>query len=100
MWKSACEYVDKSIDKLKELNPFQDFGESLGSKLYTLINGDNTANVVGTHKLPVTAGNKNITTTQNNTFNINAKDSVEGAKKGLERASNQFAQPSYIGVTN
>ena len=100
MWKSACEYVDKSIDKLKELNPFQDFGESLGSKLYTLINGDNTANVVGAHNLPVTAGNKNITTTQNNTFNINAKDSVEGAEKGLKQAQNKFAQPSYVGLVN
>lgn len=99
LWESACKYVDKSIDKLKELNPFQDFGESLGSKLYTMINGDPTAKITGTSKLPVSAGNRNINTTQNNTFNITAKDSVEAAQQGLKQAEKRL-QPSYIGVSN
>lgn len=100
LWESACKYVDKSIDKLKELNPFQEFGENLGSKIYTLINGNPTASVTGTTKIPVNAGVKNQTITQNNNFTINAKDSVEGAEKGLRQAQNKFAQPSYIGMTN
>ena len=100
LWESACKYVDKSIDKLKELNPFQEFGENLGSKIYTLINGDPTASVTGTTKLPATVSTKNQTITQNNNFTINAKDSVEGAEKGLKQAQNKFAQPSYIGLVN
>ncbi len=100
LWESACKYVDKSIDKLKELNPFQEFGESLGSKIFEFVNGEPTAKVTGTTKIPVTAGVKNQTITQNNNFTINAKDSVEGAEKGLRQAQNKFAQPSYVGVTN
>ena len=100
LWESACKYVDKSIDKLKELNPFQEFGENLGSKIYTLINGDPTASVTGTTKLPATVSTKNQTITQNNNFTINAKDSVEGAEKGLKQAQNKFAQPSYVGLVN
>lgn len=100
LWESACKYVDKSIDKLKELNPFQEFGENLGSKIYTMINGNPTAKVTGTTKIPVNAGARNQTITQNNNFNIKANDSVEAAEKGLKQAQNKFAQPSYIGMTN
>ena len=92
--------MDKSIDKLKELNPFQEFGESAGSWLYDFINGSPTASVTGTTKIPVNAGVKNQTITQNNNFNITAKDSVEGAEKGLRQAQTKFAQPSYVGQTN
>lgn len=100
LWENACKYVDKSINKLKELNPFQETMEDAGSWLYDFINGSPTASVTGTTKIPVNAGIKNQTITQNNNFTINAKDSVEGAKKGLEQAQAKFAQPSYVGVTN
>lgn len=106
LWENACKYVDKSIDKLKELNPFQDFGDAIGSGAYDLTEtvkgwfGYGAPSVTGAHKLPVNAGVKNQTITQNNNFTINAKDSVEGAEKGLRQAQNKFAQPSYVGVTN
>ena len=106
LWESACKYVDKSIDKLKELNPFQEFGESLGSGAYDVTEtvkgwfGYGAPSVTGTTKLPVTAGNKNVSITQNNNYNIKANDSVEAAEKGLKQAQNKFAQPSYVGLVN
>lgn len=106
LWESACKYVDKSINKLKELNPFQEFAEDLGSGAYDLTEtvkgwfGYGAPSVTGAHKLPVTAGNKNVSITQNNNYNIKANDSVEGAEKGLKQAQNKFAQPSYIGLVN
>lgn len=106
LWETACKYVDKSIDKLKELNPFQDFGDALGSGAYDVTEtvkgwfGYGAPSVTGAHKLPVTAGNKNVSITQNNNYNIKANDSVEAAEKGLRQAQNKFAQPSYVGVTN
>lgn len=106
LWESACKYVDKSIDKLKELNPFQDFGDAIGSGAYDLTEtvkgwfGYGAPSVTGAHKLPVTAGNKNVSITQNNNYNIKANDSVEAAEKGLRQAQKDFAQPSYIGLVN
>ena len=106
MWKAACNYTNKAVDKLKELNPFQEFAEDLGSGAYDVTEtvkgwfGYGAPSVTGAHKLPVTAGNKNVSITQNNNYNINAKDSVEGAEKGLKQAQNKFAQPSYIGLVN
>lgn len=106
LWESACKYVDKSIDKLKELNPFQEFAEDLGSRAYDVTEtvkgwfGNGTPSVTGTTKLPVTAGNKNVSITQNNNYNIKANDSVEAAEKGLKQAQNKFAQPSYVGLVN
>lgn len=106
LWENACKYVDKSIDKLKELNPFQDFAEDLGSRAYDVTEtvkgwfGYGAPSVTGAHKLPVTAGNKNVSITQNNNYNIKANDSVEAAEKGLKQAQNKFAQPSYIGLVN
>lgn len=106
LWETACKYVDKSIDKLKELNPFQDFGDALGSGAYDVTEtvkgwfGYGAPSVTGTTKLPVTAGNKNVSITQNNNYNIKANDSVEGAEKGLKQAQNKFAQPSYVGLVN
>lgn len=86
MWKSACEYVDKAINKLKELNPFQDFGESLGSKLYTMINGDPTAAVVGTHALPT----RNVHTEQTNNITINTNEAGAAVVKGVNQATKQL----------
>lgn len=106
LWESACKYVDKSINKLKELNPFQEFAEDLGSRAYDVTEtvkgwfGNGTPSVTGTTKLPVTAGNKNVSITQNNNYNIKANDSVEAAEKGLKQAQNKFAQPSYVGLVN
>ena len=106
LWESACKYVNKTIDKLKELNPFQDFGDAIGSGAYDLTEtvkgwfGYGTPSVTGAHKLPVTAGNKNVSITQNNNYNIKANDSVEAAEKGLKQAEKDLAQTSFMGVTN
>ena len=106
LWESACKYVDKSINKLKELNPFQEFAEDLGSGAYDITEkvkgwfGFGAPSVTGAHKLPVTAGNKNVSITQNNNYNIKANDSVEAAEKGLKQAEKDLAQTSFMGVTN
>lgn len=106
LWESACKYVDKSINKLKELNPFQEFAEDLGSRAYDVTEtvkgwfGNGAPSVTGTTKLPVTAGNKNVSITQNNNYNIKANDSVEAAEKGLKQAEKDLAQTSFMGVTN
>ena len=92
MWKSACDYVDKAVNKLKELNPFQEFGESLGSKLYTLINGNPTAAVVGSHALP----SRNVHTEQTNNITINTNEAGAAVVRGVNQATGKL-DPSLVG---
>lgn len=98
MWETACDYVNKTIDKLKELNPFQEFGESLGSKFYNLINGNPSDKVTGTTRLPISRGT-NINSNQENNITINTNESAKAVKDTIERYSKDLI-PSYVPMMN
>lgn len=95
MWKTACDYVNKTIDKLQELNPFQDRSEDGGVWLYDFIHGDPTAGIVGTHALPT----YNINSDQKNNITINTNESAKAVKKTIERYSKDLI-PSYVPMMN
>ena len=95
MWKTACDYVNKTIDKLQELNPFQEKSEAFGAWWYDFKNGDPTAGLVGTHALPT----YNINSEQKNNITINTNESAKAVKKTVERYSKDLI-PSYVPQMN
>lgn len=95
MWKTACDYVNKTIDKLQELNPFQERSEDGGVWLHDFIYGDPTAGIVGTHALPT----YNINSDQKNNITINTNESAKAVKKTIERYSKDLI-PSYVPMMN
>ena len=95
MWDKACEYIDKTVDKLKELNPFQERSENGGVWLYDFIHGDPTAGIVGTHALPT----YNINSDQKNIITINTNESAKAVKNTVERYSKDLI-PSYVPQMN
>ena len=98
MWKSACEYIDKTIDKLKELNPFQDKMEAFGAWFYDFKNGNPSDKVTGTTRLPISRG-VNINSEQKNNITINTNESAKAVKKTVERYSKDLI-PSYVPMMN
>lgn len=95
MWKTACDYVNKTIGKLKELNPLQERSEDGGVWLHDFIYGDPTAGIVGTHALPT----YNIHSDQKNNITINTNESAKAVKKTVERYSKDLI-PSYVPQMN
>ena len=95
MWKTACDYVNKTIDKLQELNPFQERSEDGAVWLHDFIHGDPTAGLVGTHALPT----YNIHSDQKNNITINTNESAKAVKKTVERYSKDLI-PSYVPQMN
>ena len=95
MWKTACDYVNKTIDKLQELNPFQERSEDGGVWWHDFIHGDPTAGIVGTHALPT----YNINSEQKNNITINTNESAKAVKKTVERYSKDLI-PSYVPQMN
>ena len=91
MWDSACEYVDKAINKLKELNPFQETMGRAGSRLYEFINGNPAAAVVSS-RLPT----RNVHTEQTNNITINTNEAGAAVVKGVNQATGKL-DPSLVG---
>lgn len=98
MWKTACDYVNKTIGKLKELNPFQKWAEEKGGKLYDAIWGNPADRVTGTTRLPTSRGT-NINSKQTNNITINTNESAKAVKKTVERYSKDLI-PSYVPQMN
>ena len=98
MWDKACEYIDKTIDKLKELNPFQKWAEEKGGKLYDAIWGNPADKVTGTTRLPISRGT-NINSEQTNNITINTNESAKAVKNTIERYSKDLI-PSYVPQMN
>ena len=98
MWDKACEYIDKTIDKLKELNPFQKWAEEKGGKLYDAIWGNPSDKVTGTTRLPISRG-VNINSEQKNNITINTNESAKAVKNTIERYSKDLI-PSYVPQMN
>lgn len=98
MWDKACEYIDKTIDKLKELNPFQKWAEEKGGKLYDAIWGNPSDKVTGTTRLPTSRGT-NINSEQTNNITINTNESAKAVKNTVERYSKDLI-PSYVPQMN
>ena len=98
MWDKACEYIDKTIDKLKELNPFQKWAEEKGGKLYDAIWGNPSDKVTGTTRLPISRGT-NINSEQTNNITINTNESAKAVKNTVERYSKDLI-PSYVPQLN
>lgn len=98
MWDKACEYIDKTIDKLKELNPFQKWAEEKGGKLYDAIWGNPADKVTGTTRLPISRGT-NINSEQTNNITINTNESAKAVKTTVERYSKDLI-PSYVPQMN
>lgn len=98
MWDKACEYIDKTIDKLKELNPFQKWAEEKGGKLYDAIWGNPADRVTGTTRLPISRGT-NINSEQTNNITINTNESAKAVKNTIERYSKDLI-PSYVPQMN
>lgn len=94
MWDKACEYIDKTVDKLKELNPFQDKMEAFGSWWYDFKNGNPADKVIGTTRLPINRST-NIKSKQTNNITINTNESAKAAKSAVERYSKDLI-PSYV----
>lgn len=94
MWDKACEYIDKTVDKLKELNPFQDKMESFGSWYFDWRNGNPADKLTGTTKLPINRST-NIKSKQTNNITINTNESAKAAKSAVERYSKDLI-PSYV----
>ena len=98
MWDKACEYIDKTVDKLKELNPFQKWAEEKGGKLYDAIWGNPSDKVTGTTRLPISRGT-NINSEQTNNITINTNESAKAVKNTVERYSKDLI-PSYVPQMN
>lgn len=98
MWDKACEYIDKTIDKLKELNPFQDKMEAFGAWYYDFKNGNPADKVTGTTRLPISRGT-NINSEQTNNITINTNESAKAVKNTIERYSKDLI-PSYVPQMN
>ena len=98
MWDKACEYIDKTIDKLKELNPFQKWAEEKGGQLYDAIWGNPSDKVTGTTRLPISRGT-NINSEQTNNITINTNESAKAVKNTIERYSKDLI-PSYVPQMN
>lgn len=94
MWDKACEYIDKTVDKLKELNPFQDKMESFGSWYFDWRNGNPADKLTGTTRLPINRST-NIKSKQTNNITINTNESAKAAKSAVERYSKDLI-PSYV----
>lgn len=98
MWDKACEYIDKTVDKLKELNPFQDKMEAFGAWFYDFKNGNPADNLTGTTRLPISRGT-NINSEQTNNITINTNESAKAVKNTIERYSKDLI-PSYVPQMN
>lgn len=98
MWDKACEYIDKTVDKLKELNPFQDKMEAFGAWFYDFKNGNPADRVTGTTRLPISRGT-NINSEQTNNITINTNESAKAVKNTIERYSKDLI-PSYVPQMN
>lgn len=98
MWDKACEYIDKTIDKLKELNPFQDKMDAFGSWVFDRFNGNPSDKVTGLHALPISRGT-NINSEQTNNITINTNESAKAVKNTIERYSKDLI-PSYVPQMN
>lgn len=98
MWDKACEYIDKTVDKLKELNPFQKWAEEKGGKLYDAIWGNPSDKVTGTTRLPISRG-VNINSEQKNNITINTNESAKAVKETIERYSKDLV-PAYVPMMN
>lgn len=98
MWKTACDYVNKTIDKLQELNPFQDKSEAFGAWYYDFKNGNPADKVTGTTRLPTSRGT-NINSEQKNIITINTNESAKAVKNTIERYSKDLI-PSYVPQMN
>ena len=85
----------KTIDKLQQLNPFQERSEDGGVWWHDFIHGDPTAGIVGTHALPT----YNINSDQKNNITINTNESAKAVKKTIERYSKDLI-PSYVPMMN
>ena len=94
MWDKACEYIDKTVDKLKELNPFQDKMEEFGSWYFDWRNGNPADKLTGTTRLPINRGT-NINSEQTNNITINTNESAKAVKSSVERYSKDLI-PSYV----
>lgn len=98
MWDKACEYIDKTVDKLKELNPFQDKMEAFGAWVFDRFNGNPSDRVTGTTRLPISRGT-NINSEQTNNITINTNESAKAVKNTIERYSKDLI-PSYVPQMN
>lgn len=98
MWDKACEYIDKTVDKLKELNPFQDKMEEFGSWYFDWRNGNPADKLTGTTRLPISRGT-NINSEQTNNITINTNESAKAVKNTVERYSKDLI-PSYVPQMN
>ena len=98
MWDKACEYIDKTIDKLKELNPFQEGAEKGAVWLHDFIHGNPADRVTGTTRLPISRGT-NINSEQTNNITINTNESAKAVKNTIERYSKDLI-PSYVPQMN
>lgn len=98
MWKTACDYVNKTIDKLQELNPFQEKSEAFGAWWYDFKNGNPADRVTGTTRLPISRGT-NINSEQTNNITINTNESAKAVKNTIERYSKDLI-PSYVPQMN
>ena len=98
MWDKACEYIDKTIDKLKELNPFQEKSEAFGAWWHDFKNGNPADKVIGTTRLPTSRGT-NINSEQTNNITINTNESAKAVKNTVERYSKDLI-PSYVPQMN
>ena len=98
MWDKACEYIDKTVDKLKELNPFQDKSEAFGAWWYDFKNGNPADKLTGTTRLPISRGT-NINSEQTNNITINTNESAKAVKNTVERYSKDLI-PSYVPQMN
>ena len=98
MWDKACEYIDKTVDKLKELNPFQDKMEAFGAWVFDFKNGNPSDKVTGTTRLPISRG-VNINSEQKNNITINTNESAKAVKDTVERYSKDLI-PSYVPQMN
>lgn len=98
MWDKACEYIDKTVDKLKELNPFQDKMEAFGAWFYDFKNGNPADNLTGITRLPISRGT-NINSEQTNNITINTNESAKAVKNTIERYSKDLI-PSYVPQMN
>ena len=98
MWKTACDYVNKTIDKLQELNPFQEKSEAFGAWWHDFKNGNPADKLIGTTRLPTSRGT-NINSKQTNNITINTNESGKAVKKTVERYSKDLI-PSYVPQMN
>lgn len=98
MWKTACDYVNKTIDKLQELNPFQEKSEAFGAWWHDFKNGNPADKLIGTTRLPTGRGT-NIHSEQKINLTINTNESAKAVKNTIERYSKDLI-PSYVPQMN